>query len=32
MYLYLFVVVSWTLSFLLTMRGSRAVSKVGDVT
>lgn len=28
LYLYLFVVVSWTLSFLLTMRGSRAVSKI----
>ena len=30
MYLYLFVVVSWTVTFLLSMRGSRGVSKVGD--
>ena len=28
MYMYLFVVASWTVSFLLTMRGSRGVSKV----
>ncbi|XP_068722930.1 sodium- and chloride-dependent transporter XTRP3-like [Montipora capricornis] len=28
MFLYLFVLVSWTLSFLLSMRGSRAVSKI----
>ena len=30
MYLYLFVMVSWTLSFLLTVRGTRGVSKVGN--
>ena len=29
MYLYLFVVVSWTISFLLAMRGVRRASKVG---
>ena len=30
MYLYLFVVASWSISFLLAMRGVRRASKVGN--
>lgn len=32
MYLYLFVAVSWTVSFLLAMRGVRRASKVNIIT